>query len=604
MRAFARGIILLLLCRSLTAHAQEPLRIVQDHAWPPFAYLNQNNEPEGLLIDLWRDVAIALDRDVEFTLVDWGDTLTLVRDSEHLVHGGLFHSPQRAQYLDFSSTLLPLRATMFVANSQQNLNTLSMSDLTGRTVGVTRGGFEEEFMRANHPSITLSLYANNDLLVSAAVRGEVQAFVADYPVGMYFLDQKASPDRFRVLTVLYELPLHAAVAANNQALLQEIETGLALLGPEQIARITQKWMRTEQVAVWPRYLLPLLLMLIIAVLLPSLWFYNRRLQGKVARQTAELREREQRLSLLNENMADVIWTADADSCLSYLSPSIEKLLGYTANELVGKPMIFTLTEESVHEALKQLGEAITVARDAPGTRYLDRMAELAQVRKDRSVVWTEVAIRAFFDIKGNLEGAQGVTRDITERKLAQDAIRELAYYDPLTQLPNRRLLSDRLEQAIAASVRRREHGAILFLDLDNFKEINDAHGHEVGDQLLQQVARLITAQLRESDTVARLGGDEFIILLNHLAKDGSEASVEANRLAHKVLDALHEKLLLDDKECSVTASIGLALFGQESDQAKELLRKADNAMYQAKKAGRHRVVAYDQTVNADSDYIR
>ncbi|WLD57815.1 diguanylate cyclase [Salinispirillum sp. LH 10-3-1] len=603
MRAFARGFTLLLLSLAITAHAQEPLRIVQDHAWPPFSYLNQNNEPEGLLIDLWRDVAEALNRDVEFTLVDWGDTLSLVRDSEHLVHGGLLHSPQRAQYLDFSSTLLPLRATLFVANSAQNLNTLSMPDLTGRTVGVTRGGFEEEFMRDNHPNITLSLYDNNDLLVTAAVRGEIQAFVADYPVGMYFLDQKASPERFRVLTVLYELPLHAAVAANNQALLQEVEAGLALLGPEQIARITQKWMRTEQVAVLPRHLLPMLLVLIAAVIVPTLWFYNRQLQVKVARQTAELREREKRLSLLNENMADVIWTADADSCLSYLSPSIEKLLGYTPTELIGKPMIVTLTEESVHDALKLLGEAITAAREQAGTRYIDRMSELAQVRKDRSVVWTEVAVRAFFDINGNLEGAQGVSRDITERKLAQDAIRELAYYDPLTQLPNRRLLSDRLEQAVVSAVRRREHGAVLFLDLDNFKEINDAHGHEIGDQLLQQVARLISAQLRESDTVARLGGDEFIILLNHLPKDLTEATAEAQRLAHKVLDALHEKLVLEGKDCAVKASIGLTLFGQESDQAKELLREADNAMYQAKKAGRHCVVAYDQAVNTGSDHL-
>ncbi|MFY0663125.1 MAG: diguanylate cyclase [Natronospirillum sp.] len=601
MRALARGLTALLLSLTLTAHAQEPLRIVQDHAWPPFSYLNQNNEPEGLLIDLWRDVAQALDREVEFTLVDWGDTLSLVRDSEELIHGGLIHSSQRAQYLDFSSTLLPLRTTAFIANSEANQYTLSMADLSGHTVGVTRGGFEEEFMREQHPNVFLALYANNDLLVEAAIRGDIQSFVADYPVGMYLLAQKTSPERFRVLTVLYEMPLQAAVSANNLALLQEIEAGLALLGPDQIARITQKWMRTEQVAVWPKYLLPLFLTLIVAVLIPSLWFYNRRLQAKVARQTNELREREQRLSLLNENMADVVWSADADSCLNYLSPSIEKLLGYTPAELLGKPIIVTLTEESVHDALKQLGEAITTAREQPGVRYIDRMAELAQVRKDRSVVWTEVAMRAFFDVNGNMQGAQGVSRDITERKLAQDAIRELAYYDPLTQLPNRRLLSDRLEQTIAATVRRREHGALLFLDLDNFKEINDTYGHDTGDLLLQQVARLITAQLRESDTVARLGGDEFIVLLNHLPKDLTEATAEAHRLAHKVLAALHGQLELHGKGFAITASIGLTLFGNDTDETKALLREADNAMYQAKKAGGQRVVAYDRSRRTPTD---
>lgn len=595
MRALARLVTLCILGWSLNAQAQEPLRIVQDHAWPPFSFLNQNNEPEGLLIDLWREVALAMARDVEFTLVDWGDTLTLVRDSEDLIHGGLFFSPQRAQFLDFSSALLPLRTTLFVANNEQHLNTLSISDMVGRTVGVTRGGYEEEFMRENHPDIPLRLYANNSLLVTDAVNGELQAFVADYPVGMFLLDQKASPERFRVLTVLYEAPLHAAVAANNIPLLQEVEAGLALLGPEQITRITQKWMRTEQVAVWPTYLLPVVLVSIIAFLVPTLWFYNRRLQVQVARQTSELREREQRLSLLNENMADVIWTADADSCLNYLSPSIEKLLNYTPQELIGKPMIFTLTEESVHEALKILGEAITFAREQPGLRHIDRVAELAQVRKDQTVVWTEVAMRAFFDASGNLTGAQGVSRDITERKLAQDAIRELAYYDPLTQLPNRRLLSDRLEQAVAAAVRRREHGCVLFLDLDNFKDINDAHGHDIGDLLLQHVAQLLTHQLRDSDTVARLGGDEFIVLLNHLPKDRAEAEAEAQRLAHKVLDTLRTPITLQGIACNVSASIGLTLFGDEGDQAKELLREADHAMYQAKKAGRHCVIAYSTT---------
>lgn len=601
MRALARGLTALLISLALTAHAQEPLRIVQDHAWPPFAYLNQNSEPEGLLIDLWRDVAQALDREVEFTLLDWSDSLSLVRDSEDLIHGGLIHSSQRAQYLDFSSTVLTLRTTLFIANSETNQYTLNMTDLSGHTVGVTRGGFEEEFMREQHPGIFLALYANNDLLVEAAIRGDIQSFVADYPVGMYLLSQKTSPERFRVLTVLYEMPLQAAVSANNLALLQEIEAGLALLGPDQITRITQKWIRTEHVAVWPKYLLPLLVALIIAVLMPSMWFYNRRLQAKVARQTTELREREQRLSLLNENMVDVVWSADADSCLNYLSPSIEKLLGYAPAELLGKPIIVTLAEESVHEALKQIGEAISTAREQPGVRFIDRMTELAQVRKDHSVVWTEVAMRAFFDVNGNMQGAQGVSRDITERKLAQDAIRELAYYDPLTQLPNRRLLADRLEQAIAASVRRREHGALLFLDLDNFKEINDAYGHDTGDLLLQQVARLITAQLRESDTVARLGGDEFIVLLNHLPKDLAEASVEGQRLAHKILTALQGHLELNGQGFSVTASIGLTLFGTDTDETKTLLREADNAMYQAKKAGGQRVVAHNQSPNQPTD---
>ncbi|MFA6203083.1 MAG: sensor domain-containing diguanylate cyclase [Gallionella sp.] len=192
-----------------------------------------------------------------------------------------------------------------------------------------------------------------------------------------------------------------------------------------------------------------------------------------------------------------------------------------------------------------------------------------------------------------------VMTDITDRIRNEEEIRKLAFYDALTQLPNRRLLNDRLDQAMAGSRRSLRFGALMFIDLDNFKPLNDQYGHDTGDLLLIEVARRITRCLREMDTVARFGGDEFVVLLNEL-DTGKEASVtQARHIAEKIRCALaepytlksHEKLELEH-HCS--SSIGVVLFINHETRPDDILKWADMAMYQAKAAGRNRVIFFEQ----------
>jgi diguanylate cyclase (GGDEF)-like protein/hemerythrin-like metal-binding protein/PAS domain S-box-containing protein len=192
---------------------------------------------------------------------------------------------------------------------------------------------------------------------------------------------------------------------------------------------------------------------------------------------------------------------------------------------------------------------------------------------------------------------QAVVRDITERKQMEDQIRQMAYHDPLTNLPNRRLLNDRLTHAIAASKRSGCHGALLFLDLDNFKPLNDIHGHEVGDLLLIEAAERLKTCVRELDTVARFGGDEFVVMIVEISPDRSEAMLRAEIVADKIRTALSEPYFLTVKRkrksnVSVrhccTASIGVTLFDNSSTSA-DILRSADTAMYDAKESGRNAV---------------
>ena len=222
--------------------------------------------------------------------------------------------------------------------------------------------------------------------------------------------------------------------------------------------------------------------------------------------------------------------------------------------------------------------------------------EVEFVTRDGKVLTTLVSANAL-----TLNGEPcmlAVTHDITERKLAQDRIHNLAFTDPLTGLSNRRLLMDRLQQALVSCVHQQRQGALMLVDLDGFKSLNETLGHDKGDALLQQVAALLLTCVREGDTVARLGGDDFVILLEHTTRSPREAATQAEAVGEKVLLALNQPYQFDGSIHHSTASIGVALFGADSESAVEPLKRAELAMYQAKAAGRNTLRFYDPQMQA------
>ena len=207
------------------------------------------------------------------------------------------------------------------------------------------------------------------------------------------------------------------------------------------------------------------------------------------------------------------------------------------------------------------------------------------------MVWLAVGLLMGFSLWLTQQHSGKVNRLMAEqdqfRKQVEDEIRQLAFYDPLTHLPNRRLLMDRLPLCQAASLRHGRYSALFFIDLDNFKTLNDTHGHSAGDELLVQVAQRLQACVREEDTVARMGGDEFVLMLPELGTSAKDARQAAEAVARKVLAALSERYQLSDIGFGCSGSAGITLFGYRTESVDDVLDRADNAMYAAKWAGRN-----------------
>jgi len=224
--------------------------------------------------------------------------------------------------------------------------------------------------------------------------------------------------------------------------------------------------------------------------------------------------------------------------------------------------------------------------------------EMYRARADGSKMWVSISGAPIFDAQGVFTGYRGTGREITARKQAEADIERLAFFDSLTGLPNRRMLIDRLTQAVASGTRKGCFGALLFIDLDNFKVLNDTRGHHMGDELLKQVAARLTECVRGMDTVARLGGDEFVVMLEELGSNELEAGAQAEAVGKKVLLSLNQHFDLEGQPHHSSPSIGVTLFFDRQQSVDELLQRADLAMYQSKAAGRNTLRFFDPVMQA------
>lgn len=307
---------------------------------------------------------------------------------------------------------------------------------------------------------------------------------------------------------------------------------------------------------------------------------------------ALLKESAQHTQAILDNMEDGVISIDARGLIVSFSQAASEIFGYVPEEVLGRNVSMLMPEphRSHHDHYLALygksGEA----------RMIGRPRELEGLRKDGSLFPMLLSVSEL--TREGHSSFVGLVRDVSSRQRHLEEMHRLAFYDPLTGLPNRRLLLDRLSQSMLASGRSDQHGALMLLDLDHFKLLNDSLGHEAGDQLLQQVAERLRTHVPEGDSIARFGGDEFVILLEGLSGESAEAAKAVEQVAERLLQVLGQSYWVCGQEHVCTPSIGIVVFIGEQEDRQELMKKADVAMYQAKAGGRNRACFYDPVLQA------
>ncbi len=316
---------------------------------------------------------------------------------------------------------------------------------------------------------------------------------------------------------------------------------------------------------------------------------NGRWHGAgIVRDISERRRSEatnRKLAAIVESSDDAIIGMTVDGLITTWNQGATLIYGYVADEVVGRSVKILAPDGRQHEIADLLDIVAT------GKRISHH--ETTRQRKDGGLIEVSLSLSPIRTASGEIRGISAIDRDITERKAAEREIETLAFYDPLTRLPNRRLLLDRIHQALAGSIHSLRMGAILFIDLDNFKIINNTSGHDVGDQLLIEVAHRLTRCVREADTVAHIGADEFVIMLEDLSGNPQLAASQAKSVGEKILTLLDKPYLIAGDQHHNTPSIGITLFADAESTVDELLKQANIAMFQAKLAGRNTFRFFD-----------
>ena len=308
---------------------------------------------------------------------------------------------------------------------------------------------------------------------------------------------------------------------------------------------------------------------------------------ELTREIAQRRKAEEGLRLsakVFENNSEAIMITDADHNIVSVNRAFSEITGYAEAEVIGKNPRLLASGRQTKEFYQTFYESLDSKDQWRG--------EIWNKRKDGEVFPEWVTVSALRDEQGLITHFIAIYLDITERKKEEERIQYLANYDVLTGLPNRYLLNDRLEQTITAAQRHQTQMAVLFIDLDHFKNINDSLGHDVGDELLRMVSQRLRSCLRRSDTIARQGGDEFVALLEDLHSED-----EVTFIAEKMIASLLEQFTVGNYKLSITPSIGVSVYPDDGDTAVQLLRNADLAMYRAKNTGRNRFEYYKPEMN-------
>ena len=590
---FARRIVgTLLLACCLTSHAA-PARItvaLEDN-YPPYIFLDHEGKPQGIIVDRWKLWEKKTGIPLRIISSDWDKAQALLYAGKADVIDAMFKTPERLKRLDFSQPHAQIDASLFFHKSITGINDINSAK--GFVLGVTKGDGNIDWLRSKGVNNMLEL-RNYETMIQAAQRGDIRLFFSDSPTAIYWLHKYRVDKLFRHTRPLNHGALHWATLKKNRALHKQIEQGFKLISPQEQQEIENRWLGTPVKKAEKSYLIYLAILIAIALgLSVFLLIRNRNLQGKVKASAEKLSATEGELQELANNSKQVFESANMplayyhfDGSLIDVNQAFADLIGFSIKDTLDlgneriTPLEYTVQDLKQFRQLKEKGHFGPYEKEffhKSGQRKHIRLYGMKLNRKGESCAF----IRC---------------EDITEFKEIEQHANFLAFHDTLTGLPNRQLAQDRLEQAITHADRDKNTIGLLYLDLDNFKAINDTLGHTIGDQVLVQVARRMTETLRVTDTVSRQGGDEWLIILPRLSKTD-----DIVRVLVKITDCLNEPFDIDGHEVSTSASVGIAVYPEDGKDLDTLLKNAEIAMYQAKESGRNSYRFFDENMHVGMD---
>ncbi|MBX9756573.1 MAG: EAL domain-containing protein [Pseudomonadaceae bacterium] len=608
LRMLLGALILASLLFSLGASAAlarpTSITVTMDDNYPPYIFRDSSGQLQGILKDSWALWSAHTGIAVNLQAMDWGKAKQLMESGQADVIDTIFETEPRKLIYAFSAPYASIEVPILFHKSLGGIT--DADSLRGFSVGVKDGDACIDTLQA-HGVEHLKRYPSYESMVLAASQGEALILCIDKPPAVYFSNKLGMASQFRFSAPLYVGAFHRAVRKGDEALLQLVEAGFAELPAAELQAIEQKWLGAalstadNAALLLARNVAYVLAALSVLALLLVVW--NRMLGRRVAINTRELNSALAALTTANqlieqsrdhlaatlEAIPDLMFELDADGRYWDYRARRTELLAAPPGQLLG---------HTVHEVMPaQSAQVVMDALAAAAEHGSSQGAQLCLSLKQGDC-WFELSVAR--KNTNLLEGPRFIvlSRDITERKQAEAEIEQLAFFDALTGLPNRRLLLDRLQHALTASARSGNCGALLFIDLDNFKVLNDSKGHVVGDLLLQEVAQRLRAAVRGDDSVARLGGDEFVVMLQGLAKEGASAAAQVAQVGGQLLSSLSQAYVLDGYEYHCTASIGVSLFSGKLQDVGELLKCADAAMYSAKNTGRNALVFFDPAMQA------
>jgi diguanylate cyclase (GGDEF)-like protein/PAS domain S-box-containing protein len=589
------------------ANNQPRIVLAIETGYAPFVFLGADGQPVGLAYDYIRliesKIGITFKRQ-EFSSLN--DIFEAVRTGEVQIVNAVTPTPARLQFMRFTDPYISIPNVILVRKNRAGR--MNEKALAGLKVSLVKSYAVTENLAGKNLGFSLDIVSDDLSALLNVSFGRADAAVIDLATASYLISQKGISNLRVAGEVELAVSLAIATPLSEPVLHGILQKGLAAITEAERAEIRKKWFNASGhsfLSDWRFWLVVGLGLLAVLAAIAAVFIWNRMLQRQVAIRTAELEEErshlERRVSertaelarseaqlratLDNTPNVAVQWYDD-EGRVTYWNSASERLFGWKSEEALGKKLDDLIFSP---ELAVQFLQVLAQLRES-GRSYGPFESEIHT--RDGQQGWI---MSTTFVIPTEDDRISFVCMDvdITERKKLEEKLTASAHYDALTHMPNRVLLADQLQQAMAQVHRRDLHLAVVFIDLDGFKAINDDYGHEVGDQLLMHVASRMKLTLREGDTLARLGGDEFVgVLIDLTDIDTLEPMLV------RLLVAVAEPVCIEGLSLQVSASIGATVYPQkEAIDADQLLRQADQAMYQAKLAGKNRYFLFDPVLD-------